>query len=47
MRHCCLPYLAAEALHEVTGGSTTGAPPRGLEERLRDTRAKLESESRW
>ncbi len=33
-----------EDRHESTGGSTTGAPPRELDERLRDTHAKLESE---
>lgn len=33
-----------EGLHDVTAGSMTGAPPRGLEDRLRDTRAKLESD---
>jgi hypothetical protein len=38
------PPSEGRALHEVTGRSMTGAPPRGLEERLRDTRAKLESD---
>ncbi len=33
-----------EDRHESTGASTTGAPPRELDERLRDTHAKLESE---